>query len=364
MNKITEYFESISDPRIARSQKHNFLDILMISLCSILAGADGWEAIYDFGTSKEPWLRTFLKLEHGIPCPDTFRRVISRINPLEFENSFTAWVTDTVGKVKGLISIDGKTVKNKRTKNPLHLVSAWTNQNNGFCLAQVATAEKSNEITAIPTLLEALDIKGCMISIDAIGCQKKIAQTIIEKEGEYCLAVKNNHPKLYQKIVEYFSECDGSLMGNVKQTRTDSKGHGRKEIRIGYLSNRIKSIEELSDWPGIKQFGMIYSVRKEKEKTTIEKRYYILSKNIGAKEFINITREHWAIENKLHWVLDVTFEEDGNRIYKDHGQQNLAILRKISINLLNKEKSKISKKRRIFKLAMDSDYMSKVLALM
>ena len=361
MQEIISYFEEISDPRIDRSKKHDLLDIIMISLCAVLAGADGWEAIYDFALVREDWLKSFLKLNSGIPSADTIRRVISRISPKEFEKSFTLWVSDIRTKIKGVISIDGKTVKNKKMESPLHLVSAWSNQNQGICLGQVATETKSNEIRAIPCLLDILDIAGCLITIDAIGCQKKIAKKIINSKADYCLAVKNNHPRLYKQIESFFSDANRSIIGNVKQTVQKNKGHGRQEVRVAYLSKISPEVPKLSEWPSVKQFGMILSKRTVNRKTSIQKRYFITSSSMSAKNFITATRSHWGIENQLHWVLDVVFKEDGNRILKDHGQQNLSVLRRLSINLLNQDDSKLSKKRRMFRMAMDPSYMKKVL---
>lgn len=361
MQEITSYFEEIPDPRIDRSKKHELLDIIMISLCAVLAGADGWEAIHDFATVKESWLKTFLKLNSGTPSADTIRRVISRINPQEFERSFSAWVSDVRTKVRGVVAIDGKTVKNKKAESPLHLVSAWSNQNQGICLGQIATESKSNEITAIPCLLDALDVAGCLITIDAIGCQKEIAQKIVDSKADYCLAVKSNHPTLYKQIESFFADANGSLMGNVKQTFQQNKGHGRHEIRVAYLSQKRKELPKLSEWPNIKQFGMILSKRTAGENSTVQKRYFITSSSMSAKDLMTSVRSHWGIENQLHWVLDVVFKEDGNRILKDHGQQNLSVLRRISINLINQDKSKLSKKRRMFRMAMDATYMKKVL---
>lgn len=364
MKPLPCYFETISDPRVERSKKHHLLDIIIITLCGILAGADGWDAIYDFAVIKKDWLKKFLSLKNDIPSSDTIRRVISRIKPTEFESSFSLWVSDIAGKINGIVSIDGKTIKNKRIKNPLHLVSAWSNQNSGICLGQIATEDKSNEIVAIPKLLDFLDINGCIVTIDAIGCQKKIAQKIIDGGGDYCLSVKKNQPKLYKQIEDFFSIADGSIMGNVKQTYEKNLGHGREEVRMAYLSQKRKEVPALSAWPQAKQFGMILSKRIVKDQISIQKRYFIMSSTVSAKQFISITRAHWGIENKLHWHLDVTFREDGNRIQKDHGGQNLAMFRKIAINLLNKQNSKISMKRRMFMMALDSDYMEKVLMLL
>lgn len=272
MKTITRYFETISDPRVERSKKHRLLDIIVITLCGILAGADGWDAIYDFAVIKKDWLKKFLALENDIPSSDTIRRVISCIKPSEFESSFSMWVSDLAGKINGVVAIDGKTIKNKRTKNPLHLVSAWCTQNSGICLGQVATEDKSNEIIAIPKLLDMLDINGCLVTIDAIGCQKKIAQKIIDSAADYCLSVKKNQPKLHQQIEEFFSTADGSLMGNVKQTFEENLGHGREEVRMAYLSQKRKEVPALSEWPEAKQFGMILSKRTIKGQSSVRRR--------------------------------------------------------------------------------------------
>ena len=247
-------------------------------------------------------------------------------------------------------------------ENPLHLVSAWSNQNQGICLGQVATETKSNEIRAIPCLLDVLDIAGCLITIDAIGCQKKIAKKIINSKADYCLAVKNNHPRLYKQIESFFSDANRSIIGNVKQTVQKNKGHGRQEVRVAYLSKISPEVPKLSEWPSVKQFGMILSKRTVNRKTSIQKRYFITSSSMSAKNFITATRSHWGIENQLHWVLDVGFNEDASQCCRGYSAENLAVIRHIGLNLLSRDKkSKVGVKAKRLKAGWNNNYLKTIL---
>lgn len=364
MSNVVDYFQDLTDPRVDRTKLHRLSDIIGITLCGVLAGATGWDAIEDFVNARLSWLRKFLFLENGVPSADTIRRVISRIDPVEFQTAFLKWVNDIIPNVEGVVAIDGKTIRNKGTKNPLHLVSAWAEKNNGVCLAQVATEEKSNEITAIPTLLDYLDLAGCIVTIDAMGCQKEIARIIVdEKESDYCLAVKSNQKNLHQDLQHYFSDCDGSVVEGASRSQSSEINRGREEIRTAYISKDVAAIPSSAEWPSISTFGLVISNRTVKGKNSEERRYFISSADLSAKKLIETTRAHWGIENKLHWILDVVFKEDGNPIVKDHGQQNLATLRKFAINMLKAEPTKLSVKRKIFKASLDSGYMAKVLKL-
>lgn len=358
------FFKEIKDPRINRTKLHSFTDIIGLTLCATLGSATGWESIYDFGVIRIDWLRQFLWLKNGIPSSDTIRRVISRIDPKEFQESFIAWTKDISKKVEGVVAIDGKTVKNKRDPNPIHLVSAWANENEGICLGQIACEEKSNEITAIPILLESLEISGSMVTIDAMGCQKKIATKIIEEnKADYCLSVKKNHPKLHSELEDHFKNCDGDSVDGFRKKETIDKAHGRKEIRLAYVSKNINLTPLAMKWPALASVGMIISKRDIKGEISITKRYFICSKPMSAKSLLETVRDHWGIENKLHWVLDVVFREDGNLVAKDHGQKNLALARKVALSILKQEESKISMKRKMFRATHSPEFMEKILAM-
>lgn len=364
MKQILDYFEDVTDPRVNRTKLHLLTDILGITLCATIAGATGWDGIRDFALERIDWMKSFLKLDNGLPSSDTIRRVISRIDPDEFQAGFRCWIADITDTVEGVVAIDGKTVKNKCVKNPIHLVSAWAETNNGICLGQIATEEKSNEITAIPNLLDYLDIAGCIVTIDAMGCQKKIVKKIVDdNDADYCIAVKGNQPTLHKELQDYFEACDGSIVEGATRAVTREKGHGREEVRTSYSSQDPKVIPSLSDWPSVETFGMIMSNTTHTDgKVSKEKRYFISSAKLSATRLLSTVRTHWGIENKLHWVLDVSFREDGNRI-ENNGQENLATTRKIALTMLKEEKSKMSIKRKIFKSALSSDYMAKVLKL-
>lgn len=364
MKPILEYFDDVADPRIERTKLHKLSDILGITLCATLAGMTGWDTINDFATERIEWLQSFLELENGVPSADTFRRVISRINREEFQNCFIAWVAEITSAFEGVVSIDGKTIRNKRVSNPIHLVSAWAEMNDGICLGQVATDEKSNEITAIPNLLDCLDIAGCIVTIDAMGCQKKIVDKIVlEKQADYCLAVKGNQPSIHSELKAYFDECDGSTVKGANRAVTRERSHGRDEERVAYVSQNLEAIPSLADWTNACTVGMILNKTTLNDgRKTVDKRYFISSASLSATRLLATVRAHWGIENRLHWVLDVTFKEDGNRIGND-GQENLATTRKIALTLLKQEKSKLSIKRKMIKSALSPVYMSKVLQL-
>lgn len=364
MKRVLDYFDELTDPRVDRTKFYLLTDILGITLCATIAGATGWDGIKDFATERIDWLKSFLSLENDIPSADTIRRVISRIDPKEFQACFMAWIADVTDTLEGIVAIDGKTVRNKCVKNPIHLVSAWAEINNGICLGQIATEEKSNEITAIPNLLDCLDIAGCIVTIDAMGCQKKIVEKIVnDNAADYCIAVKGNQPTLHKELQEYFEACDGSIVEGATRAITREKGHGRQEIRTSYACQDSNAIPSLSSWASVETIGMIINNTTHTDGTeSIEKRYFISSAKLSATRLLSTVRAHWGIENKLHWVLDVSFNEDGNRI-ENNGQENLATARKIALTLLKEEKTKLSIKRKIFKSALSSSYMAKVLKL-
>ena len=366
MKPVLDFFLDITDPRVERTKLHPLSDIIGITLCATLAGAKGWDEIHIFADARNEWLqdKLGLSLASGAPSADTIRRVISRIDSGEFRSSFQVWINEIAGNITGVVSIDGKTVKNKFDPSPIHIVSAWTKENGGLCLAQVKTDDKSNEITAIPSLLDFLDLKGCIVTIDAMGCQKEIARKIVEEnDSNFCLAVKGNQPTLHSDLQYYFSECDGYQVEGADYSCLAERNRGREEVRVAYSCSETSAIPPLKEWPWVKSFGGILAERNCNGTISSERRYYISSKTLSAKELNDTVRDHWGIENQLHFRLDVAFCEDGNRIAKDNGQENLSMVRKISLTLFDHDKSKISTKRKIFKAGLSESYMAKILQL-
>jgi predicted transposase YbfD/YdcC len=344
---LEESFGKIEDPRVERTKQHKLIDILIIAICAIICGAEGWGEIEQFGREKREWLETFLELPNGIPSHDTFNRVFARINPEEFERCFFEWVCSITETIKGVVAIDGKTVRrshNKRAgKKAIHMVSAWAAENR-LVLAQLATEEKSNEITAIPKLLRMLDLSGCIVTIDAIGTQKLIAKQIIEQHGDYALALKKNHGLLYQKVANLFATARQENFEQVphQQIQVTDKGYGRLEDRRYWIiedQDIIHSVDKHGDWEGFRSIGMVEYHRHMRQKVTTEVRYYILSIQGNAAKFAHAVRSHWGIENSLHWILDVAFHEDLSRARSGHSAHNLALLRHIALNVLRQERS-------------------------
>ena len=357
----------ITDPRIERCKKHLLTDILLLCIIAMVCGVESVEDIAFFGITHIKWLKQYLALPHGIPSADTILRVLGRIDHKKFEECFLAWTGGYFRKRAqpgSVIAIDGKTVRGSASDSGrgIHLVSAWADEL-GLVLAQVKTQEKSNEITAIPQLLYALDLAGCIVTIDAMGCQKQIATDIIRGKGDYVLALKENHPEVYSEVVELFPEKE---LGEAKYTEV-TKDHGRIEKREAWLDTDITWFEGREEWPGLKGFGCIRSTRTVKEATAIEYRYFLTSLTDTA-QFAHSARSHWGIENKLHWVLDVAFREDYARNRKDHSAANLAVLRKITLNLLRLEptekyqKQKLSLNRKRLYASYNPDFLLSILS--
>lgn len=369
--RIVEHFQDLKDPRIERNKLHKLVDILVLTILGTLCGCEGWEEIELYGREKQGWLRRFLELANGIPSHDTIRRVFLRLNPEELHRCFLSWVEALrVATAGEIVSIDGKTLRRsgdtQKGLAPLHLVSAWSHENR-LVLGQVKTKAGSNEITAIPELLELLELKGCILTIDAIGCQKEITRKIKkEKKADYVLAVKANQPKLLEEITWFFQDLDLVVdvrEGLAEHTHTVDKDHGRLEIRDYYISEEISwFMPELSGWEGVKSIGMVISQRIIGEKKSIQKRYYLCSTPADSKVFARAVRSHWGIENSVHWVLDVGFREDESRVRTDASPQNLAILRKIALNLVRRDtRSKLSLKQRRRKAGWSDDYLENLL---
>jgi len=351
-------FENLTDPRIERKKEHKLFDIIVIALSTVLCGGETWEAMEEFGNAKYDFFKQFCELKNGIPSHDTFNRVFSSLDPIEFEQCLIEW-TETIAKhTEGrLISIDGKTVRNaekdKNRKSLVHIVNAWCNENE-LVLGQSKVDEKSNEITAIPKLLKIIDIKRAVVSIDAMGCQTKIAEAIREKEADYFLALKENQPMLYEWVQGYL-KTNKKLAKYVKQVDT---GHGRVEIRECWSMDFT-----YSEWKDLHSICMIRSERKKKStgESSIEERYYISSTEADAEKHLNFARGHWGIENKLHWRLDVVFREDELQKRNKNAARNFSTLRKMGMNILLKDKSKGSMPTKRLKAGWDNTFLTKLL---
>jgi predicted transposase YbfD/YdcC len=351
----------MKDHRIDRGKMHPLDNIVFITIAAVLCGAETWEEIEDFGHVKFDWLSTILDMKNGVPSHDTFNRFFAALDPAEFETHFTSWAQSITKETDTeFVSIDGKTIRqaSKMSENgSIHIVSAWANRNE-LTLGQVKTCEKSNEITAIPKLIASLLLEGKIVSIDAMGCQKEIAEAIREKKGDYILAVKGNHPYLYDEVRSSFS-----LLKSTEFSSPTEADHGRIEIRKYHLINNLKHISRIEEWKDLKSIIMVESERiiKKTGETKCEKRYFISSLNDIEKVATGI-RSHWGIENKLHWVLDVVMNEDKSAKRKNHVPQNFSMVNKLALNLLRKDERKISLRRKRKIAGWDNDYLWKLIA--
>lgn len=366
---LLEHFSIIDDPRIDRTKRHKLIDILVISICATICGAETWEDFELFGYAKKDWFKTFLELPGGIPSHDTFRRVFARLDPTQFQQAFLDWVRSVTQLTEGeVVAIDGKQLRRSTDqaagKNPINMVSAWAEANR-LVLGQVRVDEKSNEITAIPVLLRMLEIAGCIVTIDAMGCQTEITSEIIKKQADYVLAVKGNQNHLFEDIVGYFDWAKSDRFKQTSYTTDEmiSGGHGRVEVRRCYASEDISWLRRKQEWEGIRSIAMVESERQVGEQeASRERRYYISSLEADAKQLNRVIRSHWSIENSLHWVLDIAFREDDSRIRKDHGPENMATLRHIALNLLKQDKSiKVGIKSKRKNAGWNERYLLKVL---
>ena len=361
---LHKYFSKLPDPRSNKNQKHSFTDIVVLTVIAVICGAESWDDIELFGKSKQEFLSKILHLPNDIPSHDTINRVVSSIREDKFEEVFIEW-TDSLrdDKIKNdVISIDGKTVRRSKdtyhNKKPAHIVNVWSNANQ-LVLGQLKVDEKSNEITAIPKLLEILDIEGSIITIDAMGTQKEIAKKIIKEKADYILALKGNHSLLEEEVKSIFKvqEIDSS-------DEDFDKGHGRVEIRKCEVITDLEFLEGKQRWEAISSIIRITSTRIIRDKTSVENRLYISSLNSNAKDFNRYIRQHWGVENSLHYTLDVTFNEDQQRKRDKNAAQNFSIIQKVALNLLKNEKSKkISLKAKRLKAAWDNDFLLKVLGI-
>jgi len=365
-------FDELEDPR-SRVCLHRLDELLLVALCAITSGADSWVTVVDWGRMKLDWLRRWLPFANGIASHDTFSRVFSLLDARRFEGCFIGWMRQLCPALQDqLVTIDGKSVRGSHDGGlgMVHLVSAW-HHGAGLVLGQVRTAAKSNEITAIPELLDALDVRGATLTIDAMGCQRAIAEKIIKRQADYLIAVKNNQPTLAQAVEALFEDVAGGVRdGRLSQDTTVDKAHGRIETRQCVVAHDVSALAAPDQhWPGLHSAVMVKSTRealggRNTAERTTEWRYYISSLRADASEFNAKVRAHWGIENSCHWVLDVTFGEDDCRIRRGDGAQNFAILRRIALNLVKQDKSdKSSVRLKRLRAGWSTDYLEKLLGL-
>lgn len=368
---ISDFLMIIPDERQEGKVKHPLVSILFTAIVASIAGADDWECIAYFGQERLEWLKKYVNFPNGAPSHDTYERVFQWVNPKIFMQSFLDWSHMISGIVKGgTVAIDGKTMRGTSDeltgKKALHIVSAWFS-NNSLVLGQVKTHEKSNEITAIPQLLDILDLTGSIITIDAMGTQKDIAKKIIDKKADYILALKGNQENLHNEVIEFFDNVNDSKFQKeygIKTHREITKGHGRNEVRTSYITSDTKWMKTAKkEWEGLNSIGMVIYQRTEKDKKITEKRHFICSINDDPERFAFAVRKHWGIES-MHWCLDVTFKEDCKRVRKDNGPENLSVLLKFAYNFLKKDlKLKKSLKKKRFIASLNLNYLESILDL-
>jgi predicted transposase YbfD/YdcC len=363
---IRRHFARLRDPRLNRRRRHELLDLLVIALCAVIAGANNWQQIEAFGKRRRDWLGKFLALPNGIPSHDTFERVFQRLCPDAFQRCFLGWLRAMHAQVGGdHFAIDGKTLRHSGSPanglGPLHLVSVWATQAN-LTLGQVAVDAQSNEITAIPRLLELLDLHGALVTLDAMGCQKKVARQITEAGGDYLLTVKENQGHLYEDILACFVRAIEDDFEGVQYDRyqAEERGHGRHEKRCYEVIYDPQGLRDEQEWAKLCVIGHCYSERTVDGQTSCEDRYFIGSRRAEAREYGRALRGHWQIENRLHWQLDVTFREDDSRIRERDTAQNFALLRRVALSVLKRHPGKGSIATKRYTAALDIDFLEEV----
>lgn len=367
-NLFLIHFGQLEDPRLDRKKRHSLHDIIAITVCAVIAGADGWTEVALFGRSKEDWLRTFLKLPNGIPSHDTFGRFFSLLDPAAFQQCFISWVRAVHQSVQGVVAIDGKTARRShdrgKGKEAIHMVSAWATEN-GVALGQNKVSAKSNEITAIPELVKLLQIKGCLVTIDAMGCQREIARAIAQAGADYLLAVKGNQETLSEDVGQEFrqAQADGFAHMDCQYFETVEKDHGRIEKRQCWYTHDIGGIGTPERWPYLAGMAMCRATRTVNGQTSVEDRYFITScAHSDVQKIAAAIRAHWRIENSLHWILDIAFNEDQSRIRMGYAAENMAVIRRLALNAIKASSSKkggVKAKR--LQAAWDNDYLRELL---
>lgn len=375
---IMEHFADLEDPRVDRTKDHLLLNIMVIAVCAVICGADGWVGVEKFGNAKLSWFKKFLDLPNGIPAHDTFGRVFARLNPEAFQNCFSRWIQSVAAITEGqVIAVDGQCLRHSfdtwNSQAAIHMVSAWATANH-LVLGQRKVDAKSNEITAIPALLELLELHGCIVTIDAMGCQKDIAEQIVAQGGYYVLALKDNQPHLHDDVQRLFAWADHLDFADIVQDTVQemSKGHGRVEIRGGWTISDPTCLQtmltDVKAWPELRTVIRIQATRIIGTERTTETRYYIsnLPETLPhlARTALHAVRRHWGIENELHWVLDIAFRADDCRIRQGSAPENMAVLRHMALSLLKQDTSqRLGLKNKRLLAGWDEDYLQKILAI-
>jgi len=352
---LIEHFESLPDPRVNRTKDHELIDILVIGICTLLCGGEGFNDMQDFGKAKQEWFKSFLRLPHGIPSHDTFNRVFAGLDPQAFLECFLRWPQSLRQAVaQEIVALDGKALRRALNSDQSlkYVVSAWA-ESNGLVLGQWKVADKSNEITALPELLRVLELSGCIVTVDAMGCQKKIAKEIIESDADYVLALKGNQETVHEEVKTFLDDAlaqrsakrpKGAKLSKAAARlaihETVEKDHGRIETRRYYQSDQLEWFADRAAWEGLNSVGMVESIREIGDQQTVERRYYLSSLPLDVETFGRAVRGHWGVENKLHWVLDVQMGEDQSRARTGYAAENLATLRRLALNLLKRDKTK------------------------
>ncbi|HLZ33703.1 MAG TPA: ISAs1 family transposase [Nitrospira sp.] len=361
--QFVECWEGLEDPRSGNAGLHDFHELLAIGLCCVLCGGQGPTDMAVFARAKEPFLRGFLTLANGLPSHDTFNRLFRDLDPDQFRDSFQRFMGQFSEQLQGVVAIDGKVLRRSfdraRGKSPLHMVSAWGCQQR-LVLAQIATDAKSNEITAVPKLLKLLTLKGAIVTTDALNCQRAIAEQIVEQKGDYALALKGNQGTLHDDVVLLLDDPELKASHSAPLVEAD---HGRIETRTATVSTEIGWLQKQHQWPGLKAIGKVTRVRETGEKTTTETAYYLLSSELTPERFNEVVRQHWSIENSLHWRLDVVMNEDQDRTRAGNGAQNLAVLRHMVINAMQKEGSKGSLRGKFKRAGWDDRFLFRLLEM-
>lgn len=347
---LVSCFSQLTDPRVARTRDHRLIDVLVIGICTLLCGGEGFNDMEDFGYAKYDWLKTFLELPNGIPSHDTFNRVFSALDPAQFQECFLRWTQNLRRTVDlEIVAMDGKALRRALNQGQglPYIVSAWAVEN-GLVLGQLKVAEKSNEITAVPELLRALELAGCIVTLDAMGCQKKIAKEIIEADADYVLALKGNHETVHAEVKSYLDDAivrwsaakSNPATSELAFLETVEKDHGRIETRRYWQSQTLEWFADLRKWEGLRTVGVVESQREIQGQVTTERRYYLSSRPLDIACFARAVRSHWGVENNLHWHMDVSFAEDQSRARTGFAAENLATLRRLALNLLKRETTK------------------------